>query len=172
VSSRWGTGAAVVARLGLAALWLAAGLAKVVDPAENVRAVRAYEVLPESLVPLVGYGLPFLEIGIGLLLLVGLLVRPAAVASAVLLVVFIAGVTQAWARGLTIDCGCFGGGGQVAPEDTRYLQEIVRDTVALAAALLLAWRPSTPLSIDRWIAGHHHHAPAAAEPDSPREVLT
>jgi uncharacterized membrane protein YphA (DoxX/SURF4 family) len=152
----------VVARFGLAALWLAAGATKVVDPAANVRAVRAYEVLPEAVVPAVGYGLPFLEIGIGLLLLVGLAVRWSAVASAVLLVVFVAGVTQAWARGLTIDCGCFGGGGQVAPEDTRYLQEIVRDAVALAAAGLLAWRPSTPWSLDRLV--HLPHTPHD-EPD-------
>jgi uncharacterized membrane protein YphA (DoxX/SURF4 family) len=162
------TAAAVVARLGLAVLWLAAGLTKVADPAANVRAVRAYEVLPEAVVPLVGYGLPFLEIGLGLLLLVGLAVRPAAVASAVLLVVFLAGVTQAWVRGLTIDCGCFGGGGQVAPEDTRYLQEIVRDTVALAAAGLLAWRPHLPLSLDRLLHGPAHDAPV---PDDHRRVL-
>jgi uncharacterized membrane protein YphA (DoxX/SURF4 family) len=153
---------AVVARLGLAALWLAAGLVKVVDPAANVRAVRAYEVLPEAIVPVVGYGLPFLEIGIGLLLLLGLAVRWSAVASAVLLVAFIVGVSQAWARGLTIDCGCFGGGGQVAPEDTRYLQELVRDGVALAAAALLVWRPSTPWSLDRYL---HPAPPTPSELD-------
>jgi uncharacterized membrane protein YphA (DoxX/SURF4 family) len=160
---------AVVARLALAALWLAAGLLKVVDPAANVRAVRAYEVLPEAVVPLVGYGLPFLEIGLGLLLLAGLAVRWAALASAALLVLFVAGVSSAWARGLTIDCGCFGGGGQVAPEDTRYLQELLRDGVALAAAALLAWRPSTPWSLDRLL--HAPSPPSAVQPE-PDEVTT
>jgi uncharacterized membrane protein YphA (DoxX/SURF4 family) len=162
VSSRWVTALAVVARLGLAALFLAAGLLKVADPAENVRAVRAYEVLPEAVVPAVGYGLPFLEIGIGLLLLVGLAVRFAAVVSAVLMVAFIVGVAQAWARGLSIDCGCFGGGGQIDPADTRYLEEIVRDTVALLAAGLLVWRPDTPLSLDRVL---HGPVPVPHEPD-------
>jgi hypothetical protein len=154
VSSRWVTAAVVVARLGLAALWLAAGLAKVADPGANVRAVRAYEVLPEAVVPVVGYGLPFL---------------PAAIASGVLLVVFLAGVSQAWARGLAIDCGCFGGGGPVDPEDTRYLQEVVRDGVALAAAALLALRPSTPWSLDRLL---HGPLPPDPVPDPPRKVMT
>jgi uncharacterized membrane protein YphA (DoxX/SURF4 family) len=169
VSSRWVTAAVVVARLGLAALWLAAGLAKVADPGANVRAVRAYEVLPEAVVPVVGYGLPFLEIALGLLLLLGLAVRPAAIASGVLLVVFLAGVSQAWARGLAIDCGCFGGGGPVDPEDTRYLQEVVRDGVALAAAALLALRPSTPWSLDRLL---HGPLPPDPVPDPPRKVMT
>lgn len=166
MSSRWVTALLVVARLGLAALFLAAGLLKVADPGANVRAVRAYDVLPEPVVPAVGYGLPFLEIGLGVLLLVGLAVRAVAVVSAVLLVVFLAGVVSAWARGLSIDCGCFGGGGQIDPEDTRYLEEVVRDGVALLAAALLVWRPHTPLSVDRLLHGPLH---VRSDPD---EVLT
>ena len=41
-------------------------------------------------------------------------------ATAVLLVVFIAAVASAAARGLSIDCGCFGGGGPVPPGQTAY----------------------------------------------------
>jgi hypothetical protein len=62
--------------------------------------------------------------------------------------VFIAGVTQAWARGLSIDCGCFGGGGTVAPGATAYLQEIVRDVGFLAMAAWLVARPHSLLSMD------------------------
>ena len=51
---------------------------------------------------------------LGLFLLAGLLTRWVAGAALVLLVVLIAGIAQSWARGLSIDCGCFGGGGQVA----------------------------------------------------------
>lgn len=142
----------LLARLGLSAVWLTAGLAKVSDPAESVRAVRAYQALPESLVPLVGHGLPFLEIAIGVLLLVGLLVRPAAVVAALLLVVFITGVSQAWARGLTIDCGCFGGGGTVAANQTKYLQEVLRDCGFLLLAGWLIARPASPASVDALLA--------------------
>ncbi|TCO51711.1 methylamine utilization protein MauE [Kribbella antiqua] len=131
------------ARLVLGGVMLVAGALKVTDPETAAQAVRAYELLPSALVEPVGWGLPFLEIAIGLLLLVGFGVRAAAVAAGVFMVVFIAAVASAWARGLAIDCGCFGGGGQVAPGQTKYLQEILRDLGLLALA---AWLWLNPLS--------------------------
>src|SRR3712207_9366258 len=88
------------------------------DPAAAERAVRAYQLLPEALVGPVAFGLPVVEIVVGLALLVGVSVRAAALASAALMAVFLAAVGQAWARGLQIDCGCFGGGGQDAAGQT------------------------------------------------------
>ena len=88
-----------------------------------------------------------LEVSIGLMLVLGVHVRLAAVVSAVLLVAFVAGVGSAWARGLTIDCGCFGGGGQVAAGETRYGTEIARDAGLLAVALALARWPTSPLAL-------------------------
>ncbi|MFF4649068.1 MauE/DoxX family redox-associated membrane protein [Streptomyces sp. NPDC001380] len=143
--------ASTAARLALAAVWTWAGLAKVADPAEAAQAVRAYRLLPEALVKPVGYGLPFLELALALLLLAGLGVRAAAVLSAALLLVFIAGIGSVWARGLTIDCGCFGGGGQVAASQTRYLQETLRDTGLLLVAAWLVWKPRSRLSADAWL---------------------
>ena len=131
------------ARLVLGGVMLVAGALKVTDPETAAQAVRAYELLPSALVEPVGWGLPFLEIAIGLLLLVGFGVRAAAVAAGVFMVVFIAAVASAWARGLAIDCGCFGGGGQVAPGQTKYLQEILRD---LGLLVLAAWLWLNPLS--------------------------
>jgi hypothetical protein len=64
--------------------------------------------------------------------------------------VFIAGVTQAWARGLSIDCGCFGGGGAVDPGETAYVAELLRDAGFLALAVWLVVRPRTYRSVDRW----------------------
>jgi len=106
-------------------------------------AVRAYDVLPKAGVTLVAGILPWLEIVLGLLLLAGLATRVVAVASAGLLVVFIAGVVQAWARGLSIDCGCFGGGGAVDPGQTTYGLELLRDAGFLLMAAWLIVRPRT-----------------------------
>ena len=80
------------ARLLLAVVWAWAAVAKMGDPAASVRAVRAYELLPEWLAKGVGYGLPFLEVGLAILLLAGLATRLAAVLSAALLVVFLVGI--------------------------------------------------------------------------------
>jgi uncharacterized membrane protein YphA (DoxX/SURF4 family) len=137
------------ARLVLAGVFLLAGALKVVDPQGAVQAVRAYELLPPSLETLVGYGLPFLEIALGLLLAGGILTRITAAAAAALLVVFILGVASAAARGLSIDCGCFGGGGTVAPGQTRYGGEIARDLGLLLLAAWLVWRPRSLFSLDR-----------------------
>ena len=132
-----------VARLGLAAVFLVSGVLKAVDPDATYVAVRAYDVLPKAGVALVAGVLPWLEIVLGLLLLAGLATRVVAVASAGLLVVFIAGVTQAWARGLSIDCGCFGGGGAVDPGQTTYGLELLRDAGFLLMAAWLIVRPRT-----------------------------
>lgn len=136
-------GIGTLARLGLAAVWLVSGLLKALDPAQTYVAVRAYDVLPRSLLSIVAGVLPWFELALGLLLLVGIGTRAVAVLSAALLLVFIAGVTQAWVRGLSIDCGCFGGGGAVAPGQTQYVQEILRDVGFLALAVWLIVRPRT-----------------------------
>jgi uncharacterized membrane protein YphA (DoxX/SURF4 family) len=134
-------------RAVLGVVWLVAGGLKLPDPAAAERAVRAYRLLPEGLVAPVAFGLPALEIAVGLLLLVGVFVRTAAVASGVLLLLFVAAVSSAWARGLSIDCGCFGGGGQVDPDQTAYLSEILRDLGLLVLAAVLVVRPRSRLAL-------------------------
>jgi uncharacterized membrane protein YphA (DoxX/SURF4 family) len=137
-----------IVRLGLAAVWLTSGVLKAVGPDQTYIAVRAYDVLPPIGVEVVAAILPWFEIALGLLVLTGVGLRVAAAVSAVLLLMFMAGVSQAWARGLLIDCGCFGGGGVVAPGQTAYLQELLRDTGFIALAAWLLVRPRTLLSLD------------------------
>jgi len=142
------------ARLGLAVVWLVAGGLKVGDLAESGRAVNAYEIFPYEVAKVIGAAQPFLEIALGLLLLAGLAVRLSAGISAVLLVVFIAGIISAWTRGLQIDCGCFSSGGTLgAGESPQYTWDIVRDTGFLLLAGLLLWRPRTRYSIDGVLMG-------------------
>lgn len=138
----------LLARLVVGVVWIIAGAAKIRDPAESVRAVRAYELLPEVAVPAVGYGLPLLEIVIGILLVLGLLTRLSAIASALLFVVFIAGIASVWARGITIDCGCFGGGGFEENAAKEYPMEIARDIGLLLLSGWLIIRPRSVLAMD------------------------
>jgi uncharacterized membrane protein YphA (DoxX/SURF4 family) len=138
---------ATAARLLLGVVLVVAGALKLPDPAAAMRAVRAYRLLPEALIGPVAFGLPVLEIAVGLALLAGVFVRTAAIASALLMVVFLAGVGSAWARGLQIDCGCFGGGGQVAAGRTAYPGEVARDVGLLIVALVLARWPASRLAL-------------------------
>ena len=138
------------ARLVLAAVFLTAGALKVIDPSGSVAAVRAYELVPAGWETLIGWGLPFVEIGLGLLLALGFQTRAVAIISAVVLALLIAAVISVAARGLSIDCGCFGGGGPVPSGQTRYPSEIIRDVGLLLLAGWLIWRPQSRFCLDRW----------------------
>jgi len=139
----------LISRLVLGGVLFIAGYLKVSTPDKSQMAVRAYEVLPISLANLIGLLLPYVEIGIGLLLILGVYTRISAALGGAIMVVFIVAIAQAWARGLTIDCGCFGGGGQVAASETKYLSEIIRDTALVLLALYLIRYPNTKFSIDK-----------------------
>ncbi len=162
----WRPWVSTVARLVLAGVLFVAGGAKIADPNQSVAAVQAYDLFPSAVAEIIGYGLPFLEIALGLLLLIGLATRFAAAATAVLMVAFIAGVASAWARGLSIDCGCFGGGGAIDADDTQYVQEILRDLGFLALAVWLVIFPTSRFAVDRAPADQAM-PPADAEADEP-----
>jgi len=136
-------------RLTLGGVLLAAGYLKVGKTEISQMAVRSYELLPIPIANFLGLTLPFFEIVIGLLLVVGAATRFVAALGGFTMFIFIIAIAQAWARGLNIDCGCFGGGGAVDPGQTRYLQEILRDAGLVAMALFLIRYPVTKFSIDR-----------------------
>ncbi len=139
----------LLARLVVGGVWVVAGALKLPEPDESVRAVRAYDLLPEAVVPVVGHALPVVEVLVGACLLVGLLTRGSAVVSSILLVAFIVGISSAWARGLQIECGCFGGGaGPAQNAAAKYPWEIARDLGLLALSAWLVWRPRTPWALD------------------------
>ncbi|MFD1813310.1 MauE/DoxX family redox-associated membrane protein [Rhodococcus gannanensis] len=143
----WKPVVSLLARLGLAAVWLVSGAVKLADPMQTVVAVRAYQLLPEDLVRPVASVMPMFEITLGLLLLVGLAVRATAVASAAMLLVLIGVIVSVWARGLSIDCGCFGGGGVADVDGWDYAREIARDVGFLVLAVWLIVFPRSPVAL-------------------------
>jgi uncharacterized membrane protein YphA (DoxX/SURF4 family) len=138
-----------LARLVLAGVFLAAGAAKVTDLAASGRTVNAYRLIPFEVAKIVGAALPFMELMLALFLLAGLATRTVAALSATLLLIYIGGIGSVWARGLSIDCGCFGNGGELpAGAHPSYLWDIVRDVALLGVAAFLAWHPRTRVSLD------------------------
>lgn len=140
----------VAVRVVLAAVLGYAGYAKFSQPPglRNV-AVSAYRIVPDALVSPMAVGLPVLEMALAAMILLGFATRLMAVCVGLLIVVFIAGIVSAWARGLSIDCGCFGGGGKVGRGQTHYLREILRDSGLLALAAWLVVFPRGRLALDR-----------------------
>jgi uncharacterized membrane protein YphA (DoxX/SURF4 family) len=159
--------AGLVLRLAAAAVWLAAGAAKVPALEAFRQTVARYAVLPDFLVGPVAYALPFLEIGLGLYLALGLFVRGTALAGTVLFALFLAAQAQAWIRGIELDCGCFG----TAASSPVGPLTVMRDlALGLPTFIMLAF-PSRFLSLDSRLASLASAAQAPAARDrSPRGV--
>ena len=138
-------------RLILAAVLIYAGVVKVFEPDGARNAILAYRIFDADIASVLGWALPIGEIIIGLLLLVGLFVRWAGLATALLMTGFIIGIASVWMHGYNIDCGCFGGGGDITDEgkNWRYLSEILRDLLFTGMGVwLVAW-PVTALGLER-----------------------
>jgi uncharacterized membrane protein YphA (DoxX/SURF4 family) len=139
----------LLARLVLGGVLLVAGYLKAFSPDKSRMAVRAYEVLPIPVANFLGILLPWLEIGAGLLLILGIGIRYSSIFGTALMFIFVIAISQAWARGLSIDCGCFGGGGTVAPGETKYLSEILRDLGLAALGIYLVRYPKTRFALEK-----------------------
>lgn len=139
----------LIFRLTLGVVLLLAGYLKAINPQKSAMAVRAYEVLPVSIANFLGYVLPWFEIGVGALLILGVAVKISAVLGGFTMLIFILAISQAWARGLSIDCGCFGGGGSVDPDQTKYLEEILRDFGLMLTGIYLYRFPKGRFGLDK-----------------------
>jgi uncharacterized membrane protein YphA (DoxX/SURF4 family) len=139
----------LLSRLILGGVLIVAGALKIGNLQKSAMSVRAYEMLPIWLANFFGYALPCVEIGIGALLILGVAVRIMGALGALIMLGFIIAIAQAWARGLSIDCGCFGGGGTIDPEDTKYLSTILRDIGFLALGVFLYFYPKGRFALDK-----------------------
>jgi uncharacterized membrane protein YphA (DoxX/SURF4 family) len=152
----------VAARLILGGALLWAGLAKVGDLQLSVQQVRDYSILPFGLTRLVGTVLPIAEVMLGALIVLGAFTRVMAALGGLLMVAYMIAIASLWARGMTLDCGCFGAPEELASfEEARlgYIKDLLRDAVFLGAAGWLLWRPQANPSVDQWL-----FRPVEAEP--------
>jgi len=147
---RWAT---FGARQILGITLIVAGAIKLPWPEASVQAVRAYQLLPFDLTRPIGYALPVLEVVVGLLLVTGLFTRIAGWIGVAIMAAFIFGISWVWAHGISIDCGCFGGGGETENGIAQYPWEIARDVGLLACGAWAGLFPRSPLALDNWLFG-------------------
>jgi uncharacterized membrane protein YphA (DoxX/SURF4 family) len=98
----------LLCQVAVGLVFLAAALAKIGDAASFARQVHHFRVVPFGLENLVGITLPWIELLAALAILLRLAPRSGSVVAAGLMVLFTAVVGAAVARGLDIECGCFG----------------------------------------------------------------
>jgi uncharacterized membrane protein YphA (DoxX/SURF4 family) len=128
----------LIVRLVLAAAFVLAALPKIQDPVAFAAAIEGYRVIEGPLVLWVALLLPWLELFIGIGLLVPFLRRSSGLVISALLILFIGLHVLSWARGLDINCGCYGS--SEATTAANYPLLLARNAGLLAACLILLSR--------------------------------
>ena len=100
--------ALLIFRFVLGGLFVYAGAAKALDPLDFAQNIRNYRLVGQELSFIAAVVLPWLEIVAGAFLIAGVWKRGAALLISGLLVFFIALTLVTMARGIDVDCGCFG----------------------------------------------------------------
>jgi putative oxidoreductase len=127
------------ARLGLAGVFLAAAAPKLADPLGFAAALANYRVFPDALLNVIATVVPALELVAALAVLTGWRLRGGALLLGGLLLAFTGLLAASLARGLDLDCGCFGRTEQVDPVSPLHLLRNV-GLLALVALLLVVTR--------------------------------
>ncbi len=133
--------AAIVVQLGLAAVFLTAAYPKILDAKNFAGDILAYDLVGWSVAKGIAVWLPWMEAIAGLLILIGVWLRPAAAIVTVLSAIFAVAKVSALMRGLQIDCGCFGYSDPLTPLDVGL------DAVLIAASVFLVLKSEWAL---RW----------------------
>ena len=134
-----------VLRAILAFVFIYAAILKIAEPGDFSQAIANYKILPDISINILGIILPWIEISAGILLLFGVSVKENSVIISGMLLVFIIAIGISLARGLNIDCGCFG----TADGDQIGLIKLLQNIGLLAIGILLIIYNSTFLSMNK-----------------------
>jgi uncharacterized membrane protein YphA (DoxX/SURF4 family) len=124
-----------LSQIAIGLIFLLAALPKIGDMGSFALQIHNYRVMPVAVENLMAMTLPWIELVIGLALLLGIHARSGAVLSAGLMGVFLIAIGQAVARGLDIDCGCFGTSDATEVGFVKLLEDVGLLIVAVVASL-------------------------------------
>ncbi len=102
--------AILISRMTLGFIFIVASIEKIALPDIFAANIDAYGIMPFSMVNIFAIILPWIELLSGVYLMAGVRLRSASIVISAMLVVFMIAIFIAMAKGLTIDCGCFGSG--------------------------------------------------------------
>ena len=97
----------LISRLILGLVFIYASFDKIVNPGDFAKIVGNYHVLPFGIENLLAIILPWVEFIVGVCLIAGVMVDGATILVILMNIVFIFAITQALARGISVECGCF-----------------------------------------------------------------
>jgi uncharacterized membrane protein YphA (DoxX/SURF4 family) len=139
----------VFIRTIIGVIFLVSGFEKAVSPSANfLYVIQAYQIVPSPLDQVVSRVFPWIELGVGAFVAVGLFLPWALRVSALMSLSLLGIVAQAMLRNLPIDsCGCFGNLVHLPLQGVFIL-----DLVMLASAILLLKQldKARSFSVDAW----------------------
>jgi len=96
-----------ILRIILAVVFIYASIDKIMHPHDFAKAVFNYQILPDYLINITAIFLPWLELILGICLLVNFWMNGASLTAFLLMLVFMAAISFNLMRGLDVGCGCF-----------------------------------------------------------------
>ncbi len=146
----------LLARLYLGGLFLVACLHKIQHPEAFAIDVATYQFLPQITLNLFSLSVPWVELFVGLMLLLGVRVRAAGLIVSCLMVCFMIALGWALVQGLDMSCGCFAS--QSAKEqDPISWRTLLRDGTWLLLALYVTCFDRKPLGLEHLLSRKHSH---------------
>lgn len=127
---------AIIIRLILGFLFIYASLDKIIYPSKFAEVIYNYRLLPVELVNICAILVPWIEVFIGVMLLIGIWVDASAFMLSGITFVFTFLIISAIFRGLNIECGCF----SLDPEGSLVSwKRVIEDILILIGGLYLVW---------------------------------
>jgi uncharacterized membrane protein YphA (DoxX/SURF4 family) len=124
----------ILSRLALAAIFIYSAYAKLKVPWFVFAAsIDSYRMLPSGATIWIAKTLPWFELALGALLVIGFRVKWVAIACGVLLAGFWLSMLRAYLKGMDIDCGCFGPGERIS------ILTLLRDSLMVILAGVTWW---------------------------------
>ena len=136
-----------IARFGMAWVWIDAGVHKLGKTLDMTQAIKGYGIFTPEWAGYLATVIGPLEVIGGVLLLLGLFLRRSSIVATIVLLLFMVGIAQAWARGLDIDCGCFGYDTQNPDRGMDYAKTLLRDAAYLFLTVWTIKRPFTKFAL-------------------------
>jgi uncharacterized membrane protein YphA (DoxX/SURF4 family) len=97
----------LISRIIVGSVFIVVGVTKILDPKLFANEIGNYDLLPNYVLHIPAIILPWIELVVGMLLVLGIKLKTNSLIAGTLLVIFTIGVITAWSRGLDINCGCF-----------------------------------------------------------------
>jgi uncharacterized membrane protein YphA (DoxX/SURF4 family) len=140
----------LVFRVLLGALFIISGFAKLSTPVYYfAHSIEQFQMLPESLIVIMSYTLPWIELMCGILLILGFFMEGSLLIINLMLVVFIIAVSRATLQGLKGECGCFG---PLSNSEIGW-KLVIQDVLLLTMGLCLFFKPSSFLTLEAFLDG-------------------